>query len=116
MTASVALIAALVAAADAGAPEQRLISGCYVHAFAGEEYRPPMTTYTGPTHEPVFMPEASSLAVGPRAWLLGYGGRYRNERLDLPPRTRVPDLAAIGFDRRVDSFKVVCGDGDAERA
>ena len=63
------------------------------------------------------MCEASSVIVGPGARLLGYAAnRYRNESLDVPPDARVPDLGAIGFDRRVDSFKVVCGDRDPQRA
>lgn len=85
-------------------------------AFAQAQYGPPMTTYTGPTHEPMLMPQASSLIVGPGARLRGYAGnRYRKETLDFAPGASVPDLATIGFDRQVDSFKVVCGDGDAVR-
>jgi hypothetical protein len=109
-----AVLAALVmphlAAAEA-------TSGCFVHAFAREQFRPPVTTYTGPRHEPVFMRDASSIIVGPGARLLGYSAHgYRNESLDVPPDAHVPDLGVLGFDRRVDSFKVVCGDGDAQRA
>lgn len=92
-------------------------SGCFVHAFSREQFRPPVTTYTGPRHEPLFMRDAGSIIVGPGARLLGYAAnRYRNESLDVPPDAHVPDLGALGFDRRVDSFKVVCGDGDPERA
>ena len=91
-------------------------TGCFVHAFAREQFRPPMTTYTGPRHEPVFMKDASSVIVGPNARLVGYaGGRYRKESIDIGPDTHVPDLAELGFDRRVDAFKLLCGDGDPER-
>ena len=115
---AIALVAGLVlpdhAAAQGG---HDAASGCFVHAFAREQFGPPVTTYTGPRHERLFMRDASSVIVGPGARLLGYAGnRYRKESLDLPPDSRVPDLGAIGFDRRVDSFKVVCVDGDPQRA
>jgi hypothetical protein len=107
----VALLAA--PALHAAKPEG---DGCFVNAFAGEQFHPPMTTYTGPRHERLFMRHAGSLIVGPHARLLGYAGnRYRKETLDVPPGAHVADLAGTGFDRRVDSFKVVCGDGDRAR-
>ena len=82
-----------------------------MHAFANAQFRPPVTTYTGPTHEPVFMKEARSLIVGSGARLEGFANaRYRKQTLDLPPGARVPDLEALEFDRRVDAFKVICAD------
>lgn len=103
------LAAVLLIAGCTAGPPAREVSGCWVHAFAGERFTPPVTTYTGPTHEPFFMKEAASLIVGPDARLEGFaGGGYRKETLDLGPGTLVQDLRAIDFDRRVDSFKVVC--------
>ena len=93
----------VAAALSASAPQAAApnATGCWVHAFA---------------REPVFMNGASSVIVGPNARLVAYaGGRYRKESLDVGPDTRVRDLAAFGFDGRVDAFKVVCDDGDWRR-
>ena len=84
-------------------------SACYVHAFAGENYRAPMTTYTGPTHERFFMKDAKSLIVGPGARLVGYAGTQDAKQvLELPSDATIPDLAKIDFHSRVASFQVVC--------
>lgn len=99
--AALLLVAALSEPGDVG--------GCFVHAFARTQFRPPATTYTGPRHEPIFLRDAGSLVVGPGARLEGYAGDgYRKRALDLPPGARVADLPALGFDQRVDSFRVVC--------
>lgn len=104
-----AVAACLVPDYAAAQAAQDIASGCFVHAFAREQFRPPVTTYTGPRHEPLFMEGTSSLIVGPGARLLGFAReRYRKQSLDLGPDARVPDIAALGFDRRVDSFKVAC--------
>ena len=86
-------------------------AGCWVHAFQRTQYRPPVTTYTGPSHEPLFLKHARSLIVGPKARLLGYAEqRYDERTLELGPGARLPDLQAIAFHRRVDSFQVACTD------
>jgi hypothetical protein len=87
-------------------------NGCWVHAFAQVNYRAPMTTYIGPRHERAFF-DAGSLIVGPNARVEGFDGNgYRKETLDLGPGVRVPDLSAINFQRRVDSFQVLCTSTD----
>ena len=100
----------LLAFGCAGAPpDQREGAGCWVHAFARTEYRPPVTTYTGPTHERFFLEGAGSLRVGPGARLEGYGGPgYKEKTLVLAPNVDIPDLAAAGFHRRVDAFQIAC--------
>lgn len=75
-----------------------------MHAFAGDQpYRPPATTYTGPTHERHFMQGARSLIVGPAARL-----EAPDER--LAPGTRVPELTALDSFRRGEPFQLVCLD------
>lgn len=92
-------------------------NNCYVHAFAREQFRSPVTTYTGPTQEPAFWQQARSLMVGPQAHLIGYADRgYKEQTLALPPGMHVADLAAIDFHARVRSFKVICGDSDPQLA
>ena len=116
MNARIAIVLFLAAAPSLAAGAAPRADGCFVDAFAGEQFHPPITTYTGPRHEQLFMRHAGSVIVGPHARLLGYAGDgYRKETLDVPPRAHIPDLAEIGFDRRVDSFKVVCSDGDPAR-
>jgi sporulation protein YlmC with PRC-barrel domain len=84
-------------------------AGCWVNAFARKQYRPPMTTFTGPTHERISLAEAESLVVGPGARLVGYAGPgFERRTVVLSPEARVPDLDAAGFERRTDAFQVVC--------
>lgn len=95
-------LAAVVALAGCATPPATPPQGCWVHAFAGEEpYRPPLTTYTGPTYEPVFMRNARSLMVGP-------GARLETRRVVLGPGARVGDLAALGLDPGGEPFQLRC--------
>lgn len=105
----VGLLASFFAVLAAGAAAD---DGCWVHAFERTQFRPPVTTYTGPSHEPLFIKQAESLIVGPRARLVGYAaGRYAEQTVALGAGTRLPDLAAIGFHKRMDSFQLLCTDG-----
>ena len=71
-----------------------------------------MTTYTGPSHEPQFMKEARSIIVGPRARVVAYSAvRYEKQALELDAGTRIANLNAIDFHRRVGAFQVLCTDG-----
>lgn len=85
--------------------------GCWVHAFGREQFRPPVTTYTGPSQQRVFIKQARSLIVGPGARLVGYRrGEYQAQAqtLEIGPGERIAELASIDFHRRVQSFEVVC--------
>jgi sporulation protein YlmC with PRC-barrel domain len=84
-------------------------AGCWVNAFGRTQFRPPMTTFTGPTHERISLAGMESLVVGPGARLVGYAGpRFERRTVELAPEARVPDLDAAGFERRTDAFQVVC--------
>ena len=102
---------AAAALAACTSPPRPLAGGCWVDAYAEPQYRGTMTSYTGPTHERVFMKGAASLVVGPGARLEGYDDHgFSKESLLLRQGARVPDLRRLAFHRRVESFRLVCVD------
>src|SRR5690606_35819096 len=91
-------------------------SGCWVNAYAETQYRPPLTTYTGPSADPVFTRRPQSVVVGPQARLVAYSkAHFDNKSWVLPPGAHVPDLGAVGLPPEVDSFELVCVSSDAAR-
>ncbi len=83
--------------------------GCWVNAYGRTQYRPPVTTYTGPSHEPRLIRGAKSLVVGAEARLRGYPGEGEGvPSLVLPGGTRIPDLDEIDFHRKVRFFDILC--------
>ena len=88
--------------------------GCWVDAYAEAQYRPPLTTYTGPGADPVFTQQTRSVVVGPQARLVAYSSDpARKKRWGLPPGARVPDLKEAGLPPDVDALELVCVSGDA---
>ena len=105
------LMALCIALAACAPPTRPLAGGCWVEAYDEPQYRGRMTSYTGPTHERLFMKGARSLVVGPGARLEGYDDRgFRDESLVLGDGARVPDVRVLAFNRRVESFRLVCVD------
>lgn len=95
-------LAALLVLGACAARAPQPAAGCWVHAFAGEEpYRPPLTSYTGPTHERFFLKDARSLMVGP-------GARLETPGLVLGAGARVPSVAALEPRLRGQPFQLVC--------
>lgn len=102
-------------------------SPCWVSIFDGKEFQPPSARLTGPTYlgkpetGPVvhddlrnvggkdFVDRIDSLIVGPRARITVYDQiRYSGNSLSFGPNERIPDLAAHGFENRIESIKVDC--------
>lgn len=100
---------------------------CWVSIFEGKDFHPPTARLTGPSfvksprQGPVqdidlhnvggrdFINRINSLIVGPRASITVYDQpRYSGNSLSFGPDERVPDLAAHGFDNRIQSIKVDC--------
>ena len=83
--------------------------GCWVHVFGRRGYRPPVTTYTGPTGERVFAGAAGSIIVGPNARVFTFapGGDPGGDGV-LPPGARVPYFASTDSYGELYRFKLEC--------
>lgn len=131
------LLAALAVALAAGClnhPPQRDVfvppyaaKGCWARLYAGADFAVPMRQLEGPNFveamaaAPVVVPdmegappqplfrEVTSVEVGPHAELLGYAEPlFREPSVAIGPGSRVPDLAALEFHPRVESFELRC--------
>jgi hypothetical protein len=83
--------------------------GCWVNVYGRAGFRPPVTTYTGPTGERVFAGAARSIVVGPNARVFTFapGGDPGNDGV-LPPGSRVPYYASTDSYGELHRFRMEC--------
>ena len=92
------------------AGEMRQLEGpTFVEAMGGAAVVVPNMSQAGP--QPLFS-ETRSIAIGPHAKLRGYADPlFRKPTVDLAPGTTVPDVHALAFHERVQSFEILCETG-----
>lgn len=105
--------------------------GCWARLYADNGFSGNMRQLEGPTFvealggTPVIVPnisesapqplftEVRSLAIGPHAKLRGYADAlFRKPTIALAPGSTVPDVHALAFHERVQSFELLCEAGE----
>jgi hypothetical protein len=97
--------------------------GCWTRFFAKPQYKQPMgllggSLYVNSLAAPGFIgnlrvrdyfSRARSVEVGPNAQVILYAARgFDQEIARVRPGSKMPDLDAIGFHKRVESLKIAC--------
>jgi hypothetical protein len=129
-------LAALCAGCSAGPPKRDVFmppyaeKGCWARLYAENGFAGGMRQLEGPTFveamggapvivanisesapQPLF-PETRSIAIGPHAKLRGYADTlFRKPTIALAPGSTVPDVHALAFHERVQSFELLCEAG-----
>lgn len=92
------------------AGDMRQLEGpTFVEALGGTPAIVPNVSESAP--QPLFI-EVRSLAIGPHAKLRGYADTlFRKPTIALAPGSAVPDVHALAFHERVQSFELLCEAG-----
>lgn len=98
--------ARLYGAAQFAGPVRQLEGPVFVEALSGSPVIVPGAERIPP--QPLFS-EMRSVEVGPHARIVAYAEPlFRQPVLEWPPGTRVPDLAALAFHAKAQSFTLRC--------